>query len=165
MECKNTSVDKFNGISISVNTLNPQSTGSIRIKSNDYRHDPIIFPNYLSDADGIDIKKHLDGIKKIRNIVNTDPINKLIVEEKVPGKKFKSDVELREFIKNFSTTIYHATGTCRFGSENNGVTDENFRVYGVRNLRVCDASVMPESINGNTAATCYVLGKILASLI
>ena len=31
-------------------------------------------------------------------------------------------------------------------------------VYGVEGLRVCDASLMPRVVGGNTQATAYVLG-------
>jgi choline dehydrogenase len=159
------SIDKFNGLTLSVNTLNPRSKGFVKIKSNNFLKDPMIFPNYFSDKNNKDIQKHIDGIKKIREIANTKPFKDILIKEKLPGAFCKTNLQISEFIKNCSTTIYHHTGTCKFGSKDNGVVDKNFSVYGVSNLRICDASIMPRSINGNTAATCYVLGKVLANIL
>ena len=156
-------IDKFNGISISVNTLNPQSTGFISIKSNNPHEDPLIYPNYFNNYE--DINKHLKGIKLIRKIANTKPLSNIIIKEKIPGNFINTDNELINFIKDYSTTIFHSTGTCALGNNDEGVVDKNFRLIGFKNIRVCDASVLPRSVNGNPVATCYLLGYMLNDLL
>ena len=75
-----------------------------------------------------------------------------------------------EFIKNKGDTAYHPCGTCKMGKDNTSVVNEKLQVYGVENLRVVDASIMPKIITGNLNATTvmiaekasdYILGKSL----
>jgi choline dehydrogenase-like flavoprotein len=40
-----------------------------------------------------------------------------------------------------------------------GVVDEELRVYGVRGLRVVDASVMSTLVGGNTCQTVYAIAE------
>lgn len=46
-----------------------------------------------------------------------------------------------------------------------GVVDERLRVYGVRRLRVCDASVMPLMISAHLQATVYAIGEKGAAMM
>ena len=39
------------------------------------------------------------------------------------------------------------------------------RVYGVKGLRVADASIMPKIVNGNTNAACFMIGEKAANTI
>ena len=52
--------------------------------------------------------------------------------------------EIREFIKN-EAWGHHASCSCKMGvrSDRMAVVDSNFRVYGVNNLRIVDASIFP----------------------
>ena len=43
--------------------------------------------------------------------------------------------------------------------EKNGVVDPELRVYGTKNLRVADLSVVPLEIAAHTQATAYFVGE------
>jgi choline dehydrogenase len=45
------------------------------------------------------------------------------------------------------------------------VVDGALRVYGIENLRIADASVMPEITTGNTMAPCVVIGERAAEML
>ena len=62
---------------------------------------------------------------------------------------------------HFSITVYHHTCTCRIGD----VVDPRLRVMGARNLRVADASIMPNVISGNTNAPSIMIGEKAAEMI
>lgn len=63
----------------------------------------------------------------------------------------KSDAEIAELVKDRVETVYHPTTTCRMAPrEEGGVVDSKLRVYGIKGLRVCDASIFPSIISGHT---------------
>jgi choline dehydrogenase len=72
-----------------------------------------------------------------------------------------SDALLENFALHFASTVYHLSCTCRIGS----VVDADLRVMGVRNLRVADASIMPEIPSGNINAPSIMIGERAADLI
>lgn len=59
------------------------------------------------------------------------------------------------------SSIYHAAGTASMGK----VVDTELRVYGVKGLRVVDASVMPVPIAAHYQATVYALAEQAADMI
>ena len=72
-----------------------------------------------------------------------------------------SDALLEDLALHFSITVYHLTSTCRIGS----VVDPRLCVSGVRNLRVADASVMPNVVSGNTNAAAIMIGEKAAEMV
>lgn len=72
-----------------------------------------------------------------------------------------------EEIIGASGAMFHPSGTCAIGSENNkmAVVDPECRVYGVRGLRVADASVMPSVPSANTNIPTIMIGERVADFI
>ena len=154
---------KFSAFTASVCQLRPQSRGYLKAVSIDTKVHPKIYPNYLSTE--LDREVAVKSIKIARGIAKTPTLASSISEEFVPGEKFQNDEELLQAARLHSQTIYHPTSTCKMGKQSDSVVDSQLRVYGVENLRVADASIMPEIVSGNTNAPTIMIAEKAADLI
>ena len=68
-------------------------------------------------------------------------------------------------VDSFGGTSFHATSTCRMGTDAMAVVDPALRVAGVAGLRVIDASIMPTVVSGNTNAAAIMIGEKGADLL
>ena len=82
-----------------------------------------------------------------------------------PGSDKQSDDELNEYIRSNAETAYHPCGTCKMGVDEMAVVDENLKVKGIQNLRVVDASVMPEIPSANLNAPTLMIAEKAADII
>jgi choline dehydrogenase len=149
--------DPFSGLSLGLSNCRPTTTGNIAISS----PDPMEPPRIKANAYGTehDILEMLDAVKFLRRIAAAEPLAGLIDEELRPGPACKTDEELIADIRLRSGTVYHPTCTCRMGpSADHAVVGSSLRVHGTRGLYVCDASVFPNIISGNTNATAIMMG-------
>ena len=156
-------VHPFSAFTMSVCCLRPESRGEIRIESKNPLAAPKIIPNYLSTAKDCQIA--IDSIKVARKIASAEPLKSSIIDEFVPGYQAQTDAELLDVARNFSQTIYHPVGTCKMGVGVTSVVDSALRVVGVNNLRVVDASIMPEIVSGNTNAPTIMIAEKASDMI
>ena len=156
-------MNPISGITASVCHLRPQSRGSVKIASNNHNQAPLIDYNYLSVES--DREYLLEGVKKTRDFFNALALADLAPKEILPGSQINTDEQLKEFIKETALSVYHPVGTCKMGVNNKAVVDPDLKVYGVKNLRVADASILPNIISGNTNAICNVIGVKCADMI
>jgi choline dehydrogenase len=156
-------LDPFSGFTCSMSQLRAESRGHVRIKSADANQAPAILYNYLATES--DRRTMVDGLKKLRKLVNTAPFNRYVAEERTPGKDVNTDDEWLDFCRATGETVYHPTSTCRMGTDARSVVDPQLRVRGVEGLRVVDASIMPAVISGNTNAAVVAIAEKAADLI
>ncbi|MGA9575689.1 MAG: choline dehydrogenase [Lysobacterales bacterium] len=145
------------GMTIHACPLRPFSRGEIRLKSADPRHAPAMQPNYLQDPR--DLELMLEGARVAREIFMQpvfDPIRDgfIFPEESVHSRDDRID-----FIRRKAETVYHPVGTCKMGTDAMSVVDPELRVHGLENLRIADASIMPELVSGNTNAPAIMIGE------
>lgn len=149
--------DPFSGLSIGLSNCRPTSTGRIELASPDPLAAPrIAMRAYATDRD---VAEMLAAVKWLRRIAATPPFAALVAEELRPGPGVRSDDDLILDIRRRSGTVYHPSCTCRMGPDPaRSVVDADLRVHGVPGLRVCDASVFPNLIAGNTNAPAMLVG-------
>jgi choline dehydrogenase len=155
--------DKF--VTITMSLVQPKSRGEIRLRAADPLAAPIIRANYLQEP--ADVSALVRGVHLARWFGEADAYSGLRADEILPGAAMKSDADLTTFVRRDTDTIYHGAGSCRMGPPNDAaaVVDAALRVRGVDGLRVADASIMPEVVNGTTNAACVMIGEKAAELI
>ena len=154
----------FDGITPTVANIRPSSRGEISIISNDSRVNPKIKMNYLSTED--DRMVAAQGLKLVRKIMlETETFKKYEPEEYRPGVHITKDEELVKAGSEFTQTIFHPVGTCKMGKDENAVVNDKLYVRGLKNLRVVDASIMPNITSGNTNAPTIMIAEKGAEFI
>ncbi|MFT3721874.1 MAG: GMC family oxidoreductase N-terminal domain-containing protein [Pseudorhodoferax sp.] len=156
-------VDAFPGISAAVVLLQPRSRGHLHLRSADPLQPVAIHPRYLDDPE--DGRRFLVGMRRMRQILATEPMAARVAGEQSPGAHVTSDEDLLEHIRNQGATAWHPVGTCRMGVDAGAVVDPSLRVRGIDRLRVADASVMPRITSGNTSAPAVMIGEKAADMI
>ena len=159
-----TKLHDFDGITPTVANIRPTSRGEINIISNDMKDYPKIKMNYLSTED--DRYVAAQGLKLIRKIMlETKTFKKYEPEEYRPGIHIKEDEELVKAGSDYTQTIFHPVGTCKMGHDENAVVDDRLKVHGIENLRVVDASIMPNITSGNTNAPTIMIAEKASDMI
>ncbi len=156
-------LENLDGITCGITQLRPTSKGFVEIKTNNIYKSPKIDPNYLDNK--YDQETLVSGVKLVRKIFASEPLNKVCSYETIPGSRIKSDENIIEYAKNYGSTVYHPIGTCRMGIDPNSVVDLNLKLRGISNFRVIDASIMPEMVSGNTYAATNMIAEKGSDLI
>jgi choline dehydrogenase-like flavoprotein len=156
-------------------TLKAQSrnnAGTVKLRSANPLDTPLITFNYFDTgvtSDGAankDLQAVYEGMQFSRKMFkDLIPLNGDF-EEVWPGRNVTSEADLKEFIKS-EAWGHHASCTCPIGADNDpmAVLDSNFRVYGVKGLRVVDASVFPKIPGYYIALPVYIISEKAADAI
>ena len=156
----------------------PFSKGSIHIppmkdgKKASMDQKPVIDPRYYQGPGGeLDFQMMIACQEFADKICRTTPLADIIVSRAYPppsSSSTDSPFDFAPWIRESTITDWHPVGTCSMGGREGiqgGVIDERLRVYGVKGLRVADASIMPLHIAAHPQATIYGIGEKAASLI
>jgi choline dehydrogenase-like flavoprotein len=143
--------------------LRPASRGRIMLRSANPDERVLINQNFLAVES--DVKTLRAGFKLLREVAAQSALNPFRGREVRPGKDVRSDTEIDSFIRSAPATAHHPCGTCRMGSDEDAVVDDELRLRGVEGLRVVDASVMPDLVGGNINAAVIMIAEKASDLI
>ena len=141
----------------------PKSRGYIKLNSSNPYDYPKIQFNYLKDE--YDLKETIKCVRVARKILSQDSMKPYAGKEIGPGESATDDEHIIEYIRSKAETAYHPSCTLKMGVDKMAVVDEKLKVHGLENLRVADASVMPEITSGNLNAPTLMIGERAADFI
>ncbi|KUL86374.1 hypothetical protein ZTR_08632 [Talaromyces verruculosus] len=149
-------------------TLLPFSRGSIHVKSANASEPASINPNYFMYGPDL----HAQGYvaQYVRKIHGTAPLSGLVGDEiqpglaLVPGNASASTWE--SWVKSQYRSNFHPVGTASMlPREKGGVVSPKLKVYGTKNVRVVDASILPFQLCGHLTSTLYAVAEKASDLI
>ncbi|MCY7306638.1 MAG: choline dehydrogenase [Rhodoferax sp.] len=151
------------GFQAHVGPMRPTSRGHVRVRSADASAAPEILFNYLGTEQ--DRKEIRAAVRLTRELFAQKAFDRFRGLELSPGPAVQSDAEIDAHIRANAETAYHPSCTCRMGTDEMAVTDGAARVHGVQNLRVVDASIMPDIVSGNLNVPTIMMAEKVADLI
>lgn len=163
IDAKLPEMPKEDGVTMLITMLNPKSTGSIGLKSNDPYSSPQINLNYFEEQYDLDLA--VEAFKLTEKLYDSKAFKPYKGKSLRPERKLQTDAEIATWIKENIDTCYHPVGTCKMGNDAMAVVDDELRVHGIQNLRVIDASVMPTIVRGNTNAPTIMIAEKAADII
>ncbi|KAK8106970.1 alcohol dehydrogenase [Apiospora kogelbergensis] len=146
----------------------PFSRGSVNIDpKNPFGANPVV--DYQSLSNPVERAVLVEMVKWYRQFhfsTSLATLGALKPNETSPGADVVTDEQLAAWVPTALTpTDYHPAGTAAMMPRKlGGVVDQTLRVYGVRSLRVIDASIFPVLPGGNTCQPTYGVAEKAADI-
>jgi choline dehydrogenase len=144
----------------------PLSRGNVTLAGTDTLLAPRINPNWLTHP--ADQELAVSWYRRIREVWDTPEMRTIRADgetEAYPGREHETDEEILAVIQKSLVTVWHPSCTCKMGKADDkmAVVDNRARVFGVKGLRVVDASAFPLLPPGHPQTTVYALAEKIAS--
>ena len=112
-----------------------------------------------------DLDQMRESVKIIQNICSQKSLSEYVDYELRPGKNISTQEELDEIIRNTAESAYHPSCSNKMGFDKDAVVDQDTKVHGIQNLRVIDASIMPDIVSANLNANVVMMAERAADLL
>ncbi len=145
---------------------NATTAGELRLTANDPYAQPELSYNYLADAG--DRARMREAVRLCIRLSESPAFASIITDRISPSDAdLASDDSLDAWMLRNVSTQQHSSGTCKMGPAGDlmAVVDQYCRVYGLANLNVIDASVMPDVVRANTNVTTLMIAERLSDWI
>ena len=166
MEGHHGDVNKAVGVRILIQLSLARSSGELTLASSDINVQPNLDFNYYDDE--FDRMRGREAVRKVIELSTHSAFADILDERLTPTESdLSSDEKLDEWLLRNATTNQHICATCKMGpqSDEMAVVDQYGKVYGVDNLKVVDASIMPDCIRANTNVTAMMIGERISDLM
>lgn len=143
----------------------PLSRGHVHINSSDPLKPPTIDPKYLSRPYDLEVLRA--AFQLGTRVASAPPLRDHLVGRGTPSAEaIQTQDQLDEYIRTNLSPVFHPLGTAAMAPrELGGVVSPKLVVYGTKNLRVVDASVIPLTIGTHPQLTVYAIAEKAVDLI
>jgi choline dehydrogenase len=142
------------------------SAGELRLTSSDPDEQPLLNYRYFQHEE--DLRRMREAVRLCVRLGQHESFEGIIESRIEPMEdELSSDESLNAYIMREATTGQHISGTCKMGpdSDDMAVVDQYGRVHGMENLRIVDASIMPDCIRANTNVTTMMIAERVSDFI
>lgn len=147
-------IKRADGFMVYTVLMHPRGSGRVRL------HNGKAHIEFQRLGDGDDVSLLRKGMSHTRDVVDGTSAMR-----GVAGAYLNTGEQDHAWLARRETSIGHAVGTCRMGSDDASVVDPELRVHAIDGLRVIDASVMPTLTSGNTNAPTMMIAHRAADLV
>ena len=153
---------KAHSFQMHVGSMRSPSRGRVHVRSRSPHDHPSILFNYMSHAQ--DWREFRAALRITRELFAQPALAQYAGREISPGAALQSDADLDAFVRAQAETAYHPCCSNKMGASSDpmAVVDGYGRVHGLQNLRVIDASIMPDIVTGNLNAPVIMMAEKLA---
>jgi choline dehydrogenase len=156
--------EPYSGFLLAFSPCRPTSRGTVQIASANLDDAPLIDPNFLSTENDMDVV--IKASQLVRNIMGTEALQAITVEETKPGDRVRSSEEMLQYFREEAGSIYHLCGSCAMGPDPaTAVVSSRLKVHGMDHLRIVDASIFPNVTSGNINAPTMMVAEKGAAMI
>ena len=145
---------------VEVLLMTPSSRGSVRLASADPSAPPAIRLPQLDTGD--DYERLVEGLLRAKEVAEHPAMRAICAGA---STDVSSDTAITEWVRQERYSIPHTVGTCAMGGtpDAGSVVDSHAMVYGVDNLAVIDASIIPLPPSGFPHIVTIMLAERLAA--
>ena len=134
--------------------------GEVRLSANDPHVQPALNYRYLEPAR--DRERLREAVRISMQLLEHEAFGPIVDQVLQPAEEdLASDEALDAWMMRTVFNTTHASGTCKMGpaSDPMAVVDQQLNIHGLENIKVADASVMPNVIRANTNCTTIMIGE------
>lgn len=138
------------------------------MNSKDPFQQPVIEPAYFQHP--LDLRLQTHATIQARQVYGLEPLKKLVTREIEPGlQRIPADAsyeQWEDYVKDTFTSVWHPIATLAMMKEElGGVVDSKLRIYGIENVRVIDASVLPVQLSAHLSSSLYgIVEKVVEDI-
>ncbi len=143
-----------------------QGNGKVTLASPDPHDQPLLEYQFLENSS--DIERLRDGVRLVVRLTESGAYQDIVKERLDPtDDDLASDDALDAWLHKMVRTSQHLVGTCKMGpaSDSMAVVNQYGQVHGVEGLRVCDASIMPDTPRANTNVSTIMIAERISDFI
>lgn len=144
------------------------SRGTVHINTSSAWDYPVVEPSYFLHP--LDLLFQTEINKQSRQVFNTAPLADFVETEHTPGLQTVPDnadhKQWEDWVKKTFTSVWHYIGSISMMKEElGGSVDSRLKLYGIENVRVVDASVLPIQLSAHLSSSLYGIAEKAADMI